>query len=60
MDSRELKSCVSDSNTPPPAAHLAIATIERYLREGATPEQVARAMAEVSKPRQPRQGSLPL
>lgn len=59
MEPAELTACSSHS-TPPTAVQMAVSTIERYLREGASPQEVAQAIAAVQHPQQPRQGRLPL
>jgi hypothetical protein len=48
------------TEAPAMSARVAIETIERILQQGATPEEVAAAMAAVQQPALPRQGSLPL
>ncbi|MFK2904561.1 hypothetical protein ISP17_11345 [Dyella ginsengisoli] len=48
------------TEAPAMPARVAIEQIQRILSEGATPEQVAAAMAAVQQPAVPRQGSLPL
>lgn len=48
------------NEAPVMSARVAIEQIQRILTEGATPEQVAAAMAALQQPSMPRQGSLPL